>query len=59
MDKERLEFAFCEVDHTHEECELLEVGGRCASAVDVWPSEIHEWVDEEGPEIFHDEDGAP
>jgi hypothetical protein len=47
------------MDYAHNERELLEVGGRGASAVYIWPAEIHKWVDEEGPEIFHDEDGAP
>jgi hypothetical protein len=57
--EDSFKFALREVDDAHEECEFLEARGGGACAVDERAREVHERVDQEGPEVFDDEDGAP
>lgn len=60
MHEERFVLAFREVDDAHEQGEALERGCRLAvRVVDVRTESVHEGVDEEGSEVFDDEDGAP
>lgn len=47
------------VQDAHEEREFLERRGWRRSAIENWASEVHQWMDEEGSEVFDDEDGSP
>lgn len=59
MHEKRLVLALCEVNHTHEECERLERRSWRRRSVDDRTAEVDERVDEEGSEVFDDEDGSP
>ncbi len=60
VDEEGFEFAFDEVEGDGYAGEGLEGRGRGGgSAVDVGAEEVEEGVDEEGTEVFDDEDGSP
>lgn len=59
MDEEGLELALCKMGNAHEEGKLLELRGRRRSAIDEGAAEVDERVDEEGSEVFDDEDGSP
>lgn len=59
MHEERLELTLGKVQHAHEECELLQLCRRTIGAVDQRASQIHEGVNQERAEIFHDEDCPP
>jgi len=60
VDEEGFEFAFDEVEGDGYAGEGLQGRGRGVGAgVYVGAEEVEEWVDEEGAEVFDDEDGAP
>lgn len=59
MNEKRLELSLGKVQNTHEERELLQLRSRYISTVNIRASQVHERVDEEGTEIFDDEDGSP
>ena len=59
--EEGLELALGEVQRDEPQREGLQVGGRARGgrAVDGGPQEVDQRVDEQGPEVFDQEDGAP
>lgn len=62
VDEEGLELAFDKVEHDHPEGEGLEgrrtlVEGR--KSVNVWAEVVEDRMDQEGSEVFDDEDGTP
>lgn len=60
MDEEGFELAFEEVEGQEDAGEGLQVGGLGRRVgVDVGACEVEERVDEEGAEVFDDEDGSP
>jgi hypothetical protein len=59
VDKESLELALCKVYDAHQQCKLLELRRRRRGAVNERTTEVDERVDEEGSEVFDDEDSSP
>ena len=59
VDEEGFELALGEVDHDEDQRERLEVGCATACGAGVGEVEVEEGMDQEGAEIFDEEDCAP
>lgn len=59
VDEECFEFALDKVGDNCHESGLLHLCHVPGAAVDVGCEGIEEWVDEDGPKVFDDEDGTP